>query len=82
MNLSTEQLKSIEELAYRLVSPGLIAVNIGADETDLSQEIRTPGTQARNAFYRGFLQQTIETREAIIKMARNRSPKHSKTRAA
>ena len=46
-------------MAYRLIPPGLIAINIGADETDFLAELRTPGTEVRTAFYRGHLRQTV-----------------------
>ena len=54
-------------MAYRLIPPGLIAINIGADETDFLAELRTPGTEVRTAFYRGQL------RESLIKSAVNGS---------
>lgn len=73
MNLTTEQLKSIEDLAYRLIAPELVAINIDVDELDFIHEVRTPGTDARIAYYKGYLKQTIETREAIIKTAQNGS---------
>ena len=58
-------------MAYRLIPPGLIAINIGADETDFLAELRTPGTEVRTAFYRGHLRQTVELRESLIKSAVN-----------
>lgn len=73
MNLTEEICKSIEDLAYRLISPSLIAINIEADELDFITELRTPGTQVREAFYKGYMRQLIETREAIIKTAQNGS---------
>lgn len=73
MNLTTEQLKSIEDLSYRLIVPELVAINIGVDEIDFLHEVRTPGTDVRNAYYKGYLKQMIETREAIIKTAQNGS---------
>lgn len=73
MNLNEDQLKAIEDLAYRLVTLSLIAINIGVDELDFIQEVRTPGTRARAAFYRGYLRQLIEVRNALIKSAKNGS---------
>lgn len=73
MNLTEETRKSVEDLAYRLISPSLIAINIEADELDFVTELRTPGTQVREAFYKGYMRQLIETREAIIKTAQNGS---------
>ena len=73
MNLNAEQLKCIEDFAYRLIPPGLIAINIEADEIDFIEALRTPGTEVRTAFYKGYMNQMIETREAIIKTAQNGS---------
>ena len=67
------QREEIEKMAYRLIPPGLIAINIGADETDFLAELRTPGTEVRTAFYRGHLRQTVELRESLIKSAVNGS---------
>lgn len=73
MNLTRQQRDEIEKMAYRLIPPGLIAINIGADETDFLAELRTPGTEIRKAFYQGHLKQLVEVREAIIKSAVNGS---------
>ncbi|MEG1861007.1 MAG: hypothetical protein RR206_04880 [Bacteroidaceae bacterium] len=73
MNLTKEQLEAIEQLAYRLIIPSLIAINLEVDETDFVHSLRIPGSPERTAFYRGFLRQTIETREAILKASRNGS---------
>ena len=73
MNLTQEQLSEVEEMSYHLIAPGLIAINIGADEMDFVSEVRTSGTEARKAFYRGYLRQLIELREALIKSAKNGS---------
>lgn len=73
MNLTTEQLKAIENLAYRMLTPDMVAINIGVDELDFIHDIRTPGTDARRAYYSGYLKQTIEVREGIIKTAKNGS---------
>lgn len=73
MNLTKEQRDEIEKMAYRLIPPGLIAINIGADESDFLAELRTPGTEIRTAFYRGHIKQMVEIREALIKSAINGS---------
>lgn len=73
MNLTQVQLDEIEKMAYRLIPPGLIAINLGVDETDFITELRTPGTAIRSAFYRGHLRQMVEVREAIIKSSINGS---------
>lgn len=73
MSLTQEQREEIEKMAYRLIPPEMIAINIGVDETDFLAELRTPGTEVRTAFYRGHLSQMVEVREAIIKSAINGS---------
>ena len=73
MNLTQGQHEEIEKMAYRLVPPGLIAINIGTDETDFLADLRTPGTEIRTAFYRGHLRQLVEVRESVIKSAINGS---------
>lgn len=73
MSLTQEQREEIEKMAYRLIPPGMIAINIGVDETDFLAELRTPGTEVRTAFYQGHLRQMVEVREAIIKSAINGS---------
>lgn len=73
MNLTQEQLKTIEDCAYRLITPELIAINIEVDELDFMEELRTAGSPVRQSFYRGYVRQLIETREAVIKAAQNGS---------
>ena len=73
MSLNEQQLNEVEEMAYRLISPGMIAINIGTDELEFLNEMRTPGTQVRNAFYRGYIRQLVELRSSIIKSALNGS---------
>lgn len=51
MNLTKEQCDEVEQMAYHLIQPGLIAVNIGVDEQEFIEQIRTAGTQARTSFY-------------------------------
>ena len=36
MSLTQQQSDEIEKMAYRLIPPGLIAINIGVDETDFT----------------------------------------------
>lgn len=73
MNLSPEQLKQVEELAYRLVPPELIAVNLEIDAFDFKIELNHTGSPVHKAFFCGYLKQLIETREALIKSAHNGS---------
>lgn len=73
MNLTSEQLKAVEDMAYRLIPPNLTAINIEVDEYEFIQQVRTVGTPAHNAYYKGYVKQLIETRESIIKAAHNGS---------
>lgn len=73
MHLSAEQLNMIEEMAYRLFPPVMIAINIEADELDFIEAINTPGETARNAYYKGLIRQQMELRDSIIKAAKNGS---------
>ncbi len=73
MNLSKEQLEQVELLAYRMFSPANIAVAIEVDVIDFIDEVRTRGTEAHQAFFRGYMQQQAELRESIIKAAKNGS---------
>ncbi len=73
MNLTKEQCDEVEQMAYHLVTPSLIAINIGVDEQDFIEQVRTPGTQARMSFYRGHIRQLIEVRASLIKAAKNGS---------
>ncbi len=73
MNLTEEQLSQVKSLAYRTILPRLIAISIEVDEVDFIEEINLPGTPARRAFMQGLMQQMVETREAVIKAARNGS---------
>ncbi len=73
MSLTPEQLKTIEDLAFRLVTPSLIAIAVEIDEVDFLQDLRSYGSDIRCAFYKGYLKQQIEVRESLIKAAKNGS---------
>lgn len=72
MNLTQEQLNIVKEMAYRLISPELIAINLEIDVYDFKMALETDGP-IRTAFFSGYLQQLIETRDALIKSAHNGS---------
>lgn len=73
MNLTKVQLDKVTELAHLTIFPRLIAVAIEVDEIEFIDEINTPGTPARNAYFTGVLNQMVETRAAVIKSAQNGS---------
>ena len=72
MNLTQEQLNIVKEMAYRLISPELIAINLEVDVYDFKMALEADGP-IRTAFFAGYLQQLIETRDALIKSAHNGS---------
>lgn len=73
MNLNTEQLEQLEQMGYALITPETAAINLEVDEVELREDIRKVGSPARRAYYRGYLRQLMETRNAIIKAAHNGS---------
>lgn len=73
MHLSSEQLDAIEEMAYMLFPPVMIAINIEVDETDFCSDVNIPGKQARTAYYKGLLRHQMEMRASIMKAAKNGS---------
>lgn len=73
MHITSEQLNAIEEYAYRLFPPSIIAISLEVDESDLLEEIRSTGTPVHVAYYKGYIRQLDETRTDTIKAARNGS---------
>jgi hypothetical protein len=73
MFLNPEQLEQVTEMAYRYFAPPQIAINLELDETDFIEAIRIEGTDIRKAYYKGFIQQQMELRDALIKAAHNGS---------
>lgn len=72
-NFSEEQLNQIEEMAYLLISPTLIAVNLGMMEADLRYHLKDETSPVYQAFYKGLLRQKMELHRSIIKAAGNGS---------
>lgn len=72
-NFSEEQLNQIEEMAYLLISPTLIAVNLGMMEADLRSYLKDENSPVYQAFYKGLLRQKMELHRSIIKAAGNGS---------
>ncbi len=73
MNLNTEQREQLEQMGYALITPELAATNLEVDELEFMTELRTVGSEVRRAYYRGYIRQLTETRQAIIKAAHNGS---------
>lgn len=71
--MTTEQLSIIEDMAYRLYSPSLIAIALEIDPEDFLEQVTMQGTKVHTAFYTGYLRQLDETRADTIKAARNGS---------
>lgn len=72
-NFSEEQLSLIEEMAYLLISPSLIAVNLGMLEADLRYHLKDETSPVYQAFYKRLLRQKMELHRSIIKAAGNGS---------
>ena len=72
-NFSEEQLSQIEEMAYLLISPALIAVNFEMPEYEMRQYLKDEDTPVYKAFYKGLLRQKMELHRSIIKAAGNGS---------
>lgn len=51
----------------------LIAAALNEDEDVLAMKIREHNTPEHDAYYQGFIRQTIEIKEATIKAAKNGS---------
>lgn len=75
MYFNEEQLKDIEEMAFRLFSPEEIALAMELDNLadEFLEDCRTPGTPAHRAYFKGYLRQVASLREDTIKAARNGS---------
>lgn len=73
MSFNEEQLKEIEEMAYLLISPALIAVNFEMPEYEMRQYLKDEDSQVHKAFYKGLLRQKMALHRSIIKAAANGS---------
>lgn len=60
-------------MAYRTISPSLIAEALGEDGEELTMLVREKNTPEHDAYYEGYLQQMIELKEATIRAAKNGS---------
>lgn len=72
MNLTKEQLETVEQMAYRLFTPDMIALNLDVPEIDFKTALQST-SPCRTAFYRGVIRQEMELREALIKATQNGS---------
>lgn len=73
MNLSKEQSKALEEMAYLLIPTNLIAINLDIDEIDFKLEIRDPKSPVYKAFYKGIIRQKMELHQSIVQASKNGS---------
>lgn len=73
MNLTKEQREQLEKMGYTLIPPQLAAINLEVDELEFLTELKTVGSDVRQAYYSGYLHQLVETRQAIVKAAHNGS---------
>ncbi|MDO4755846.1 MAG: hypothetical protein Q4A54_05850 [Parabacteroides sp.] len=73
MNLTKEQLEAVESMGYLLLAPSYCSINLEVDDTDFVLALRDPSSAVYKAYYRGYIRQLVETRQAIIKAAHNGS---------
>ena len=71
--MKEEQLKIIEEMAYRCFTPELIAINLELNEFEFLAMLELQNSDVRRAFYKGIIRLQTEIRESIIKAANNGS---------
>lgn len=73
MNLTTEQLNELEDMAYKLIDLSVMAVVLEVAELDLDAAIRDKSSEEYKAYYKGFGRQLIEQRASLIRSASNGS---------
>lgn len=73
MNLTEEQSKQLEEMAYLLIPIDLIAVNFGMDDLAFMEELRDKSSLVCQSYYRGILRQKMELHTNIVQAAKNGS---------
>lgn len=71
-NLTEEQSKALEDMAYCLIPLSLIAINLEMELHELKDMLNEPSA-ARAAYYRGYIRQKMEVQRSIIKAAQNGS---------
>ncbi len=71
--ISDDLLETVENMAFRLFSPSLIAINIGMPEYEFNERMKDPSDPIRQAFYKGYILQQSLLRESLIKAAQNGS---------
>lgn len=73
MNLTEEQSKAVEEMAYLLIPIDLIALNLGLDDIAFMSELRNLESPICKAYYKGILRQKMELHANIVQAAKNGS---------
>ena len=73
MNLTEEQINTIEEMAELFYSPEEIALNLEVEPEDLSVQVETKVGKIHAAYMRGWLKGDITLRQSIAKAAANGS---------
>ena len=71
MNLTQEQREEIEKMAYRLIPPGLIAINIGADETDFLAELQIGRASCRESLIKSAVNGSNPAQQELIKFIKS-----------
>jgi hypothetical protein len=73
MNLTTDQLNEIKELAEALIPPRTIAEVMDLNIEEFIQSVKLEGSEVRKSFLKGQLKSMVENNLTIITAAKNGS---------
>lgn len=73
MNLTTEQLKAIEDMGDLLLPISLVAANVECSELELRLEFQDRESEAYRAYMRGVGMRQMKLHQAILRSADNGS---------
>lgn len=73
MNLTTEQLKAIEDMGDLLLPISLVAANVECSELELRLEFQDQESAAYRAYMKGVGQRQVKLHQAILRSADNGS---------
>ena len=74
ISLKEVELEQVQDMAYYLIEPKLIAINLGIDEIEFLAQLNSENPNPiKNAFYVGYLKQLMELRIALVKASNNGS---------
>ena len=74
MDYSSDLLTKIQDLSRQLTPPAEISALLDIDETELRQDLNTPGHPARRAFMRGYSETALRLRRQNLELVDAGSP--------